>query len=240
MRRTALPHHALLAAGPAALALGYGVAGAAERLATCFTKTWMRRATAGALLVAVWAASPLVGARAMTANLRAWIGGEDPVTYMGRFVRRETGFDAAVMLDAAAWIEGNTRPGAALAVLGHEPGLFYFSERSAACGLTNTLPVVSLRARGFDRDWARCVTLSRPDMIAVVREPRFWTAGYEVRGPTRTAPDPELADVLDERYGLTITLGELELYLRDDLIPRHVPLATRPMAADAGSMTQLE
>ena len=214
LRTVALPHQGALYWGAGMPLLGYAVSGATGRLKQRFGSRMSGGAVSALVVVAVIAASPVSSAITKMNDLGAWLAGEDIVTFNGRFADAGSGFDAAEVRKAAAWIEANTAASDGIVVYGNEPGLFLFSGRRAACGLTNILPVAAIRPAGAEKPWLECVSAEQPKAIAVIEDARTWTRGYEIQGAHRTTVDPWTRKILKEDYVLKKKAGAIDLYLR--------------------------
>lgn len=170
-------------------------------------------------------ASPLPFAARSVTFIGPFLRGEDVVAFHGRFFDHGTGYDAALTVDAANWIAGNTGPSDSVAVWGSEPGLFLISERAAMCGFTTIIPILDGRSGEAER-FTGCLREGLPHVIVVVRNPRHWSGGFSTtHGYSITKPEA-FRHLLRSDYRRVQRLGGFDLHLRNDLAPKHVPLAT--------------
>lgn len=181
--------------------------------------------SAAILCSGILLASPLPGAVRAVDFIAPYLRGEDVVTFHGRFFEHDTGFDAAVTVDAAHWIAGNTDGGDAVAIWGSEPGIILHSGRTAMCGFTTIVPLLEGRVDELDR-FEKCLKYDRPKVIAVVRNPRHWSGGFPVSDGHGISQPESLRAALRTDYNLAQRLGGFDLFLRNDLKAVHVPLAT--------------
>ncbi|MCC6159881.1 MAG: hypothetical protein IT350_17645 [Deltaproteobacteria bacterium] len=201
------------------------VAGAYSALMRTAPFSRATRWSAPLICAGILIASPLPGAIRSVEFIGPYLRGEDVVTYHGRFFEHATDFDAALMVDAANWIAGNTGENDVVAGWGSEPGLFLYSERAAMCGFTTIVPILEGRP-GEEGRFARCLADERPRVIAAVRNPRNWSGGFTLsRGYGISQPEV-IRSVIRKEYRGVQRVGGFDLYLRNDLSPKHVPLAT--------------
>ncbi len=178
-----------------------------------------------ALALGILAASPLPHAIRAIGFVGPYLGGEDEVAFHGRFFDHATGFDAALTVDAAHWIAGNTQEHDAIAVWGSEPSLFLYTGGPALCGFTTIVPILAGRDGARER-FAKCLRDDPPKVIAVVRDPRHWTGGFAGARAFGVVWPEALRVAIRANYRRAQRVGGFDLYLRNDLTANHVPLAT--------------
>jgi hypothetical protein len=93
-----------------------------------------------------------------------------------RAIYRVNPFPEAVEL--AAYIRSHTRDGDAIAVLGSEPEIFFYSHRRSATGFVYMYPLLDPDGSGVEmqKQMIQEVERSRPAMLVVVNVPSSWIA----------------------------------------------------------------